>query len=119
MTTALGALNSLLTFPKLITTSSFSGASSPVNLNSAADVTVWTSTISTAAITLNSSGTQKAGDFWIFIFTSDATGGRVITFGTGFKSTGTLTTVASKISTIWFATDGTNWCEMGRVTAGM
>lgn len=119
MSTALGALNSVTVFPKLITSSSFSGASSPVSLNAAADNTLWITTVSTAAITFNSSGTQRAGDFWIFIITCDATPGRVVTFGTGFKSTGTLALVASKISTIMFASDGTNWCEIARVTAGL
>ncbi len=42
-----------------------------------------------------------------FHFCPDGTG-RVVTFGTGFVSSGTLTTVASKDSTVMAVYDGTN-----------
>ncbi len=62
----------------------------------------------TGAMTINATMTgllqfQKV----FFHFCPDGTG-RVVTFGTGFVSSGTLTTVASKDSTVMTIYDGTN-----------
>ncbi|NTW33562.1 MAG: hypothetical protein HGB12_13225 [Bacteroidetes bacterium] len=72
----------------------------------------------TGAATINASAAGTAGQhIWILI-TGDATP-RTITFGTNFKSAGTLSTVANKASTISFISDGTNWYEVSRVTSGL
>ncbi len=62
----------------------------------------------TGAMTINATLTNLVQfDRVCFHFCPDGTG-RVVTFGTGFISSGTLTTVASKDSTVWAIYDGTN-----------
>lgn len=62
----------------------------------------------TGAMTINVTLTNLVQfDRVCFHFTPDASP-RVVTFGTGFVSSGTLTTVASKDSTVWAVYDGTN-----------
>lgn len=62
----------------------------------------------TGAMTINATLTNLVQfDRVCFHFCPDGTG-RVVTFGTGFVSSGTLTTVASKDSTVWAIFDGTN-----------
>ena len=46
-------------------------------------------------------------------------GAYAATFSTGFKSTGTLTTVSSKIVTVTFCYDGTSWNEIARQSTGV
>jgi hypothetical protein len=46
--------------------------------------------------------------------TQDGTGGRTVSFGTAYKTTGAVDTTASKTSAITFVYDGTNWRESGR-----
>ena len=48
---------------------------------------------------------------------SDATGGNVITFGTGFKSTGVYNLTASKYHNIMFVSDGSYLLEFSRTAA--
>ena len=51
-------------------------------------------------------------------FTTDATAGNVITFSTGFKSTGTYTlSTANKYYSIVFVSDGINLIEFSRTAA--
>lgn len=51
-------------------------------------------------------------------FTTDGTAGNVITFSTGFKTTGTYTlSTANKYYSIVFVSDGTNLIELSRTTA--
>lgn len=51
-------------------------------------------------------------------FTTDGTAGNVITFSTGFKTTGTYTlATANKYYSIVFVSDGTNLIELSRTTA--
>jgi len=53
-------------------------------------------------------------------FTLSYTGGAyAATFSTGFKSTGTLTTVSSKIVTVTFCYNGTTWNEIARQSTGV
>jgi hypothetical protein len=57
------------------------------------------------------------GDEIQILFSADATN-RVVTFSTGFLTSGTMTVSASKTATIRFIFNGTAWQEMGRtVTA--
>lgn len=73
----------------------------------------------TNACTLNASIGLYIGQSCVFVITTSGTSSYVITFGTNFKSTGTLTTgtVSAKKFTVSFIWDGTNWCEDGRTTA--
>jgi hypothetical protein len=55
----------------------------------------------------------QVGDTCRILLSSDATG-RVVTFSTGFASSGTLTMVASKAACADFIFNGTAWQETGR-----
>lgn len=57
------------------------------------------------------------GDEVIILFTSDATGSRVVTFSTGFNSPGTISLAASKFGKAAFTFDGTSWIGSGTATA--
>lgn len=69
----------------------------------------------TGAMTVNAvvTNTQEYDEVQ-FIFSADATN-RIVTFGTNFKTSGTLTVVASKYGTVKFVFDGTYWIEVARV----
>ena len=74
--------------------------------------------------TPNSTQTQTAtaapiGKRVYFIITTSGTSSFVITFGSGYKSTGTLTTgtVSGAVFVIQFIGDGTNMLEVSRTTA--
>jgi hypothetical protein len=54
------------------------------------------------------------GDEMQILFSADATN-RIVTFSTGFSTSGTLTVTASKTATVKFMFNGTAWQEMGRV----
>ena len=81
------------------------------------NVSVWTVT-PTGAITFNASG-GVAGQEATLVVTTSGTTAYTITFGTNFKTTGTLNTgtVSGKVFTVRFVYDGTNWNENGRTTA--
>lgn len=72
----------------------------------------------TGNCTFNASG-GAAGQRCTFIVTTSGTTSYTLTFGTNFKSPGTLATGASsgKVFTISFVYNGTNWCEISRTTA--
>ena len=76
---------------------------------------------SSTAATINAASVPRAGYMLQITFTTDATGGNVITFGTGFKTltaTSTLTlTGTNKYFQIAFVSDGTNLLEMSRTSA--
>ena len=73
---------------------------------------------SNTASTINAASVPRAGYILRISFTTDGTGGNVITFGTNFKTTGTYTlTGASKYFQITFLSDGTNLLETGRTAA--
>ena len=75
---------------------------------------------SSTAATINAASVPRAGYVLRISFTTDGTGGNVITFGTNFKSTnsGTLTlTGANKYYSITFVSDGTSLIELGRTGA--
>ena len=73
---------------------------------------------SNTAATINAATVPRAGFMLQITFTTDGTGGNVITFGTSFKSTGTYTlTGANKYFQIAFVSDGTNLLEMSRTAA--
>lgn len=72
----------------------------------------------TGTLAINAASLQPGGEIVIVVTTSGASS-YTITFGTNFKSTGTLATGTSsgKVFTICFACDGVNWNETGRTTA--
>jgi hypothetical protein len=73
----------------------------------------------TGACTFNASG-GFAGQAVNMIITTSGTAAFVLTFGTNFKTTGTLSTgtVTAKVFQISFVCkDGTLWIEEGRTTA--
>lgn len=75
-------------------------------------------TIIVGALTGNLSINAPTGDYPVgkrvtFILTQDGTGGRTMTFNATFKKVASLSTTASKINTISFVYNGTNWIENG------
>jgi hypothetical protein len=73
---------------------------------------------SNTASTITASSVPRAGFMLQITFTTDGTGGNVITFSTGFKVTGTYTlTGANKYFQIAFVSDGTHLLEMSRTSA--
>lgn len=73
---------------------------------------------SSTASTISTSSVPRAGYVLRIAFTTDGTGGNVITFSTGFKVTGTYTlTGTNKYFQIVFVSDGTNLLEVSRTTA--
>lgn len=71
------------------------------------------------ASTFNASSVGPAGTVLSFIITTSGTSSYTLTFGTNFKSTGTLATGTSsgKVFAVSFKSDGTNWVETSRTTA--
>ena len=73
---------------------------------------------SSTASTINAASVPRAGYILRISFTTDGTGGNVITFGTNFKTTGTYTlTGTNKYFQITFLSDGTNLLEVSRTAA--
>ena len=66
--------------------------------------------------TVNASGVGKADQEMKLLFIGNSTGGEVITFGTNFRSSGTLTVLANKGHTLIFVSDGTAWWECCRTS---
>ncbi len=80
-------------------------------------ITVAATHTTSATATINCAAAAPAGAQITLVITEGAgTGTVVTTFGTHFKSAGTLTTASSGTSAISFAGDGTNWNETGRGT---
>lgn len=67
-----------------------------------------------AASTFNASTTGADGDELLIEVTSTAAGTCTITFGTNFKTQGTLAVTASHYASVWFVSDGTNWKEQAQ-----
>ena len=73
---------------------------------------------SNTASTITAASVPPAGHLLILSFTTDGTGGNVITFGTNFKSTGTYTlATANRYYSAEFISDGTSLIELNRTTA--
>ena len=72
----------------------------------------------TAACTFNASG-GVAGATCTFVVTTAGTTSYILTWGSAFKTTGTLATgtVPGAVFTVSFVYDGVNWNETGRTTA--
>jgi len=86
-----------------------------VNMNNSNVITI----TPTGACTFNASG-GVAGQRQTFIVTTSGTVSYILTFGTNFKSAGTLTTgtTSGKVFCVDFVCkDGTTWTETGRTAA--
>jgi len=72
----------------------------------------------TGACTFNASG-GIAGQQCSFVITTSGASSFVLTWGTNYKTTGTLATgtVTAKVFTVNFIYDGVNWNEQSRTTA--
>ena len=100
----------LITTPSALTYAS--PTSVDVTLNSCFTVTTVNAT---GSVTFNATAGGTTGQQLEILITNDATSAKTITFGSNFKSTGTLTaSAASRQTTITFRSDGTNFLETGR-----
>jgi hypothetical protein len=68
----------------------------------------------TTTHTLTATSNGVLGDNLTLLITNDATSGRILTFGSGFQSTGTLTGTISKKAQITFRSNGSAWYEVAR-----
>lgn len=68
--------------------------------------------VMTANLTINAPTGGYTGQQIRFIFTQDGTGTRTFTWNAVFKRITAQSTTASKISTVSFVFDGTNWIEI-------
>ncbi len=69
--------------------------------------------------TINAASVNAKGQVIQLVITTSGTTSRTLTFGSNFKSTGTLATgvTTAKVFTIAFVSDGTNYNELSRTTA--
>ena len=70
----------------------------------------------TGAMTVNAPTNMITGQELTFILTQDVTGGRVVTWNAVFKENWDPNTTGSKINTITFFYDGTNWIQIAEDT---
>lgn len=91
--------------------------STPTYSLNTADPGLYIGTTGAGAITINATTGGVAGQTLELMITNDAGGARTVTFGTNFRSTGTLTGTASKVMLMEFWSDGTNWIEASRTVA--
>lgn len=78
-----------------------------------------TTTSAIGNATLNAVTVGQVGQNWTILINNDATLARTITFGTNFRSSGTVTGTTSKAIAVEFVSDGTVWYEMGRSSAAV
>lgn len=71
-------------------------------------------TTATGNSTVISSFVSTDGGRLVISIANDASGARTITFGTGFRSTGTVVGTASKVILVEFVSDGSTWNELCR-----
>ncbi len=111
------SLNAGTPFIGASTTDTFSGAITITISTSAGNTHIIACTSNTAS-TLTPSGAGVSGQHLWIIFTTDGTGGNVITYASPFVSLGTHTlTGANKRFTSHFVSDGVKWCEVARTAA--
>ncbi len=109
----LGSILSTSNLPTAVAVAATPGATVAVDID-AGDVFHWTAGENE---TVNVTGTHAIWRKITFIILNDGTLPRVITFGTGIRSLGVVTGVASKISTIEFISNGTDMIEVARAVA--
>ena len=88
--------------------------SATLSINANASKTYVTVGALTGALTLNAvvTNSQKYDELFVNFTASGAN--RVVTFGTNFASSGTLTVVSAKYGSAHFVYNGTAWLEFGR-----
>lgn len=77
------------------------------------------SNTTSAACTVSTTNVGTRGARLIVNVLADATGTVTITFGTGFKSTGTVAATASTNFPVEFVSNGVAWVELCRPTAAI
>ena len=80
----------------------------------AGDVHKTTTSNAVGDATINAATAGLPGQHMWIIIVNDLGRGKTITFGTNFKSSGTLAGTAGKTATIHFISDGTAWYEVAR-----
>lgn len=91
---------------------------STITMNTSNSFLQKTTTVNaTGNATINATVPGQSGQVLKILITNDATSGKVITFGTNFKSSGTLTGTTSKSALISFISDGISWYEQFRTLA--
>jgi hypothetical protein len=126
----LSVLNSISLTGTDATTMTFPNVSSNISLNAkgtltnGSPVTVAFGSNNLYTLTPNISQTLNAtggiaGGYYSFIFTTSGTTSYTLTFGTNFKTAGTLSTgiVSGKVYVITFICDGTTFYEVSRTVA--
>ncbi len=100
------------------------GGASTVAVATSGTITVDCSLGTTVTITPSNACTFNAtnvgsGQRVTFVITTSGSSSFTLTFGTNFKSTGTLATgvTTAKVFTVSFVSDGTNMNEVSRTTA--
>ncbi len=73
-----------------------------------------TTTSAIGNATLNALSVGKPGAMLELEIANDASSARTITFGTNFRSTGTVVGTASKSILVSFRSNGTKWMEVAR-----
>jgi hypothetical protein len=93
---------------------------SAITLDTTAANTFFLTTTSAVGNTTLTPGTINPQGHQIqILIAGDASAVRTITFGTGFLTTGTLSTVQSKTVVIDLTSNGTAYVETGRTTTGV
>lgn len=92
-----------------VLTAPTAGSTVTIDLNTGANTYKWTAA---QTETVNASGKQLPGQEICCIIVDS--GGRTITFGTGFKAADTIVGTNGKTATIVFRSDGTNLHETSR-----
>jgi len=80
----------------------------------AGDVHKTTTSNTAGDATINAATAGLAGQHMWIIIVNDLVRGKTITFGTNFKSSGTLAGTAGKTATVHFISDGNAWYEVAR-----
>jgi hypothetical protein len=79
---------------------------------------VTNSTVGNATVNSANFVPPAGGCLWVAI-DNDATAARTITFGTNFRSTGTVVGTNSKQICVAFVSNGTSWCEFARSSSAV
>lgn len=108
---ALGTILSTTSLETISANNESAGITVTIDLSNAALVRIWTAAQNA---TVNLTGSQTAGRLLILMIANDATLPRVITLGIGFVSSGVITGVASKTSSVLFISNGTSFFEIAR-----
>lgn len=75
-----------------------------------------TTTINATGNSTINAASAAAPNWLAVVVVNDATSGKTITFGTGFKSSGVLVGTASKTAIVFFISDGSSFLEVARTT---